>query len=144
MNKIIAHIDGASRGNPGPSAIGVSIQINDNLKDYGEYLGEGTNNEAEYQSLIFALKKVKSLAGKDNVRSSTVEIFTDSELLAKQMNGEFKVKDEKIQRLFLQAYNLRTEFGDVVIKSVPREENNRADGLANEALDGELAQGRLV
>lgn len=137
------HTDGGSRGNPGPAGIGVFIQ-GDKEKEYYEFIGEATNNEAEYQGLILALKKVKSLLGKDVAYSSDVTIYVDSELMVKQINGEYKIKDEKIQPLYLEAHNLMVPFGNVKIISVPREENKRADALVNQALDEELSQKKLI
>jgi len=98
MKKIVIFTDGGSRGNPGPSAIGVII----NDKKYSEQIGEKTNNEAEYEAVIFALKKTKSLFGKKVVKTAEVEIKSDSELLIKQLNGEYKILEPKIQPLFLK------------------------------------------
>ncbi len=109
IRKLTIYTDGGSRGNPGPSAIGVVIRNQEGkiLKKYSEYLGEKTNNEAEYQAVIFALKKTKALLGKKVIKNSEVEIRSDSELLVKQLNGEYKVLDSKIQPLFLKAWNLK-------------------------------------
>ena len=107
-------------------------------KEYGEFLGTATNNEAEYQAVIFALKKLKQLAGKAEVGQARVEVHTDSELLCRQLNGEYKVMDEKIQKLFLEIWNLKLDFGEVIFKHVPREENKDADRMVNAALDKEL------
>lgn len=130
-NKIIIYTDGGSRGNPGPAGIGVVI----GEKKYAEYIGEATNNEAEYQAIIFALKKAKHLIGGAKAKKAEIEIRTDSELAAKQLEGKYKVLDEKIQPLFLKVWNLRLDFGAVSIKLIPREENKEADRLANKALD---------
>ena len=140
MAKYLIHTDGGSRGNPGPSAIGVVIEREGGglKKEYGEFLGQATNNEAEYQAVIFALKKLKQLAGKEEAGKAKVEIHVDSELLAKQINGEYKVSDEKIQKLFLELWNLKLDFGEVVIKHIFREDNKGADRMVNYALDKEL------
>lgn len=136
--KFLIHTDGGARGNPGPAAIGVVIEGGGvGKKEYGEYLGEATNNEAEYQAVIFALKKLKLLIGGSKSKESHVEIHLDSELLAKQLNGEYKVKEEKIQKLFLEVWNLRLDFGNVVFKHIPREDNHGADKLVNQVLDRE-------
>jgi len=135
MKKIIVYTDGASRGNPGPASLGVFIQDGDITKKYSEYLGEITNNEAEYQALIFALKKIKLLFGKDKVKNLEIEVRSDSQLLMRQMRGEYKIIEENIQKLFLITWNIRTDFGKIDFVEIPREENGLADQLANEALD---------
>jgi ribonuclease HI len=146
MKKIIIYTDGGSRGNPGPAAIG-AVFCNEKeqvIKRYGEYLGDNlTNNEAEYQAVILALKKFKALFGKKLAQSTEVQIKSDSELLVKQLNGEYKILDEKIQPLFLEVWNLRFDFQGVKFKTIPREKNREADRLANEALDNESASQAL-
>src|SRR4030042_4174418 len=102
MRKITIYTDGGSRGNPGPSAIG-ALFCNENgepFKEYSEFLGEATNNEAEYRAVIFALKKFKALFGKKIAETSDVEIKSDSELMVHQLNGEFKIENQKIGELF--------------------------------------------
>lgn len=130
-NKIIIYTDGGSRGNPGPAGIGVVI----GEKEYAEYIGEATNNEAEYQAIIFALKKAKHLIGGAKAKKAEIEIRTDSELAAKQLEGKYKILDEKIQPLFIKIWNLRLDFGSVAFNLIPREQNKKADYLANQALD---------
>ena len=139
MNDFIIHTDGGSRSNPGPAAIGVVIENGkrEKLKEYGEYIGKKTNNEAEYMAAIFALKKVKSLYGKERAKKATVQVFGDSELLAKQMNGEYKIQNANIQPLFLELWNLTIDFGQVSFTSLPRAQNKEADRLVNEALDAQ-------
>ncbi len=136
------YIDGGSRGNPGPSALGVFFQGQN--KKYGEFLGKKTNNEAEYGALIFALKKAKSLIGKEKVKKEKIEICSDSELLVKQMRGEYKIKNPGIQKLFLEAWNLRVEFKNLTFEAIPREKNTVADSLANQALDAESKTQTLI
>jgi len=93
MNKFIVHTDGGSRGNPGPSGIGVVI----NDKEYSEYIGEGTNNEAEYRAVILALQKSKSLLAARKLDLNTpIEIYLDSELVCEQLSGGYKVKEESL------------------------------------------------
>jgi ribonuclease HI len=139
MNDITIYIDGGSRGNPGPSALGVVIidEKKKAVKKYSQYLDRATNNEAEYQALIFALKKAKALFGKEKVKSASLKIFSDSELLVNQMAGRYKVVDPNIQLFFLKAWNLTIDFGKIVFQAVPRSENKDADRLVNEALDQE-------
>lgn len=129
--------DGGSRGNPGPSAIGVVIEGEGVKKEYSEYIGEGTNNEAEYKAVIFALRKLKTLVGKDKTQDAEVEVFVDSELLAKQLNNEYRVKDKEMQELYMEVHNSMFDFGKVTFKHVYREDNKEADALANAALDKE-------
>lgn len=139
MKKIIIHTDGGSRGNPGPSAIGIvfSNEKSQSLKEYSEYLGDNfTNNEAEYRAVIFALQKFKALFGKKLAQNSEIELKSDSELLVKQLNGEYKILDSKIQSLFLKVWNLRLDFKKIKFTLISREKNKTADGLANQALDG--------
>ena len=145
MKKIIIYTDGGSRGNPGPSAIGAVFcnEKNQAVKKYSEYLGPATNNEAEYQAVIFALKKAKALFGKKAMKDYEVEIKSDSELLTKQLNGEYKILDSKIQALFLKAWNLKIDFGKIKFTLVPREENKEADKLVNEALDSQIKKATL-
>ena len=131
MRKIIIYTDGGSRGNPGPSGIGAVIDG----KGYFEFIGQATNNEAEYQAVIFALKKAKALFGKKTAKETEVELKSDSELLIKQLNGQYKISEPRIQQLFLQAWNLKIDFGKVNFILIPREQNKEADKLANQALD---------
>ena len=139
MRKIIIYTDGGSRGNPGPGAIGVVFcnQKGEVIKEFSEYLGNCTNNEAEYQAVIFALKKFKSLFGKKLAKSTEIEIRSDSELLIKQLKGEYKVLEPKIQSLFIQIWNLKIDFKKVSFKAISRNKNIRADKLVNEALDSQ-------
>ena len=145
MKKIIIYTDGGSRGNPGPSAIGVVFrnEIGQEIKNYSQYIGEATNNEAEYNALIFGLEKFKQLFGKKLAQVSEIEIRSDSELLVKQMNGEYKLSDEKIQKFFIEIWNLKIDFKNVKFKHIPREKNKEADRLVNEALDGEKGSQKL-
>jgi ribonuclease HI len=135
--KFIIYTDGGSRGNPGPSAIGVVIcnEKGEPIKKYSESIGDATNNEAEYQAVIFALKKAKALYGKDKMKESQIEIRLDSELVAKQLDHEYKIEEPNIQPLFLKVWNLMLDFDIIEFKYIPREENKEADRLVNEALD---------
>jgi|SRR3989344_4765600 len=136
-NKITIHTDGGSRGNPGPAAIGVVVEGSMGKKEYGEYIGETTNNEAEYRAVIFALKKLKQLIGSDKCRTSSVEFLLDSELIVKQLNKEYKLKDKNIQNFFIEIWNLTFDFGGVSFRHIPREENREADRIVNQVLDRE-------
>ena len=146
MKKITIYIDGGSRGNPGPSAIGV-VFCNENgqmFKEYSECLSEGTNNEAEYQGAIFALKKFKALFGKKIAETSEIEIRSDSELLVRQLNGEYKILEPRIKDLFIDVWNLKTDFKKIKFTLIPRKKNEEADRLVNEALDGEASTQKLL
>jgi len=133
--------DGGSRGNPGPSAIGVVIQGPDiGSKEYGEYIGEGTNNRAEYAAVIFALKKLKALVGSEKAKKASLIVTADSELVVRQLSGQYKVKDSDIQQWFVEIWNMRLDFGSVVFRHVPREQNHGADRLVNDALDREASK----
>ena len=136
--KFLIHTDGGARGNPGPAAVGIIIEGESvGKKEFGEYLGETTKNEAEYRAVIIALKKLKHLVGGEKARGAEVEVHVDSELLEKQLNGEYKIKDENIKNLFVEIWNLKTDFGEVTFKHIPREENTEADKVVNQILDKE-------
>lgn len=136
--KYTIHTDGGSRGNPGPASLGVVIEGPGLKKEYGEFIGRATNNEAEYQAVIFALKKIKQLIGKNRAGEALIELKADSELLVKQMNGEYKIMDREIQKLFIEVWNLKLDFGKILFKHVPREKNKEADRMVNAALDREM------
>lgn len=136
--KITIYTDGGSRGNPGPSAIGVVIyKENQIIKTYSEFIGEATNNETEYQAAVFALKKAKLLFGKKKAKEMEIEFLMDSELAIKQLNHKYKIKEEKLQLLFIEIWNLILDFKKVSFKHIPREKNKEADKLVNEALDNQ-------
>lgn len=131
LMKVIIKTDGGARGNPGPAAIGVIIQ-DENKKTicaYGEYLGAGTNNYAEYSALISGLNKAKELGANE------AECILDSELIVKQMRREYKVKEPTLQKLFIQAYNAAQQFKKVTYRHTERANNIEADRLVNETLD---------
>jgi ribonuclease HI len=123
--------DGGSRGNPGPAAFGYVLEAEDGtvLAAHGERIGVATNNVAEYRGLVAGLEKAIELAVPE------VEVVSDSELLVKQMNGEYKVKNAALRDLSLQAARLAREIGKVSYTAVRREHNELADRLVNEALD---------
>ncbi len=131
MLKFIIYTDGGSRGNPGPSAIGAVV----GHKEYGEQIGHATNNVAEYKAVVLALKKAKQLLTKKVAKETNVELRTDSELLVKQLNGEYKIKDADLQPLFLEVWNLRIDFKSVTFKHITRDKNKKADSLVNKALN---------
>ena len=128
------HTDGGARGNPGPAAIGIVI----GEKKYGEYIGETTNNIAEYKALIFALRKARALLGKEKTKETEAECYMDSELLMKQLVGKYKIEDKDLQPLWLEIWNLKLDFKKVDFYHIPREKNKEADKMVNEALDRAL------
>ena len=123
------HIDGGSRGNPGDGGAGVVLEKNSRKKGYYYYLGKVTNNEAEYQALINALELLEKLNFKNTV------IFTDSQLLANQINGSYKVKSDTLKKYHENARALIGKLSKFTITYIPREENKDADYLANKAMD---------
>ena len=134
MNKIIIYSDGGARGNPGPAGIGaVLYDENKNLiAEISEYIGETTNNQAEYKALLKAILKAKDLGAKE------LECFLDSELVVKQLNREYRVKNKDLAPLFTQIYNLSLSFKKVSFTHVRREYNKEADALVNMAIDKAL------
>jgi len=135
MDKVKIFTDGAARGNPGPSAVGIVIETKGTKKTYREFIGYATNNEAEYKALIFALQKVKLIHGKTRSKNLILECYLDSELVVKQLNHEYKVIEENIQKFFLLVWNLSIDFKEVKYFHIPRSKNSEADRLANLALD---------
>jgi len=137
--KLIIYADGGARGNPGPAGIGIVIADDKGaaIKKYSEYLGGKTNNEAEYEAIIFALKKVKALYGKEKIKKMDIEVRSDSELIINQLNHKFKIEEGNLQKLFIKIWNILIDFGKVKFVHVAREENREADRLVNECLDGQ-------
>ena len=129
--KLEIYTDGGARNNPGPAAIGVVIGD----KEYAEYIGEKTNNEAEYEAIIFALKKARHLLGKAKLKNTEIIIYSDSELVVNQLNGKFKILEKNLQPLFLEIWNFKIDFPDLNFIHIPREKNQKADYLVNLALD---------
>lgn len=129
--KIYLYTDGASRGNPGPAGAGVIIydESGNKIEQHYEYLGNVTNNTAEYLALIIGLKLARKYV------PCSLEIFSDSELLIKQLYGEYRVKNENLKKLFNEVQILIKEFSSVVYTCIPREKNKLADSLANKAIN---------
>jgi ribonuclease HI len=123
--------DGGSRGNPGPAAFAYVLETEDGtvLAAHGEAIGVATNNIAEYRALVEGLRKAAELQVND------VEVVSDSELLVNQMRGDYKVKNEALRELWLDANDLEQKLGKVTYTAVRREQNELADSLVNEALD---------
>ena len=131
MTQLTIFSDGGARGNPGPAGAGAVILDADGkvLAELHEYLGETTNNQAEYRAMIMALKAAKKMS------PASVAVFADSELVVKQINGEYRVKDEGLKPLFKELMSLLGDFSDYKVTHVRREKNKHADKLANKAID---------
>ncbi|MFH1646061.1 MAG: ribonuclease HI family protein [Candidatus Omnitrophota bacterium] len=129
--RIKIFIDGAARGNPGPAAIGVVIrdEADKVIDELSKHIGIATNNVAEYTALIFALNQAREIGAQELV------INTDSELLVKQLGGEYRVKNSNLKELHSKAMYIVQGFSEVKINHIPREQNKEADKLANKALD---------
>lgn len=129
--KLITYTDGGARGNPGPAALGVVVKNESGkiVANYGEYLGHQTNNYAEYMALLSALKKSAALG------ATEVNCILDSELVVKQMQGLYKVKEPTLQKLFVQVYNVAQQFKKVTYRHTLRANNKEADSEVNKALD---------
>ncbi|OJI06357.1 hypothetical protein BK004_04305 [bacterium CG10_46_32] len=132
--KLTIQTDGGARGNPGPSGIGVVItdEKRTTIKEISEYIGKATNNQAEYIALIRGLEEAKKLGAFE------VSIVMDSELIIKQLKGEYKVRDAKLAVLFVKAWNMLQSFSSYSVKHVLRAKNKRADELVNEAIDQKI------
>jgi ribonuclease HI len=132
--RLVVHVDGGARGNPGPAAIGVVISAPEGelVEELAERIGEATNNGAEYRALLRGLERAAELGARE------VEIVGDSELVARQMTGEYKVKHPSIKPLYEEAVGALRAFDRWSIRAVPRAQNVRADELVNAALDGVL------
>lgn len=131
--------DGGARGNPGPAAAGFVIyeigdtgEIIEKVFEQGVFLGNTTNNQAEYQAIVLGLKKAREL------NFESVDVKLDSELAVKQINGEYKVKNEGLARHFVEIHNLKQKFHEIKFSHVRREFNKEADAAVNRAIDSAL------
>jgi ribonuclease HI len=129
--KVVVHVDGGARGNPGPAAAAAVLSAPDGavLDEASAFLGEATNNVAEYRGLLLGLERARALG------ATEVEVVNDSELVAKQVNGEYKVKHAAMKPLHAEALEALKGFATWSIRSVPRAQNADADALVNQALD---------
>ena len=132
--KLVVHVDGGARGNPGPAAAAcvLSTPDGDVVGEHAELLGATTNNVAEYRALLLGLRQAREWGATD------VEVVGDSELIAKQLQGLYKVRKEDLRPLHEPARALMSQFERFSIRTVPRAQNARADALVNAALDGTL------
>jgi len=133
-NYLTIYVDGASRGNPGPAGVGIAIKDERGITKarISRYIGETTNNQAEYKALIMGLREAAKL------KAEHVDIRTDSKLLAEQIQGNYKVRNANLRLLFQQVKQLLADFKSFTIVFIPRRQNANADALANEALDRHL------
>ena len=131
--RLVVNVDGGARGNPGPAAIAtvISTDKGEVLEEHGERIGTATNNVAEYRALLHGLERAHSLG------ASEVELIGDSELVVRQVRGEYKVKDEALKKLYAQVVKALAELDRWSIRHVPREHNEAADRLVNEVLDAD-------
>ena len=129
--KLLLHVDGGARGNPGPAAVGVVLSTPDGetVEERSECIGQATNNVAEYRAVLLGLERARALG------ASELEIIGDSELVARQLGGFYKVKHPSMKPLYQQAMAALRGFDAWSIRTVPRAQNARADKLVNEALD---------
>ncbi len=134
MDKVVIHTDGGARGNPGPAGIGVVFfgEQGKIIREFKAYIGEATNNVAEYKALIVALEQAHKLGFKN------LEINMDSELIVRQMQGVYKIKEPGLQALAKQVLVLTNHFDKIVYHHVVREKNKEADRLVNQAIDTHL------
>jgi ribonuclease HI len=131
--KLVVNVDGGARGNPGPAAIGVSVRDGEGnvIDEFAERIGDATNNVAEYRAVLAGVRRATELG------ATELELVSDSELVARQLTGAYKVKHEAMKPLYSRARAALEPFGDRWrIRNVPRAQNARADALVNEALDG--------
>ncbi len=131
IEKVVVHVDGGARGNPGPAAVAAVASDTDGgeLAERNAYIGEATNNVAEYRAVQLGLELARDLG------ALQVEVVNDSELIAKQLTGEYRVKHAGLKPLFAETMEALRAFDSWSVRSVRREHNERADELVNEALD---------
>ncbi len=136
-SKLIIHTDGGARGNPGPAGLGVVIndEKNNIVATISDYIGVATNNQAEYAAVLAALNKAVELQAEEII------FYLDSELVVKQLRGEYKVKDVELGKIFIKIYNLSQKFKKITYHHVYREDNKQADALVNQAIDHALLRG---
>lgn len=131
FEELMVYTDGGARGNPGPAAIGVVMKtpVGRVVRSFGRYIGEATNNQAEYRALLAALEEARALGAR------SLRCYLDSELLVKQLNREYRVKDRDLQSLFVKVWNLIVGFSKISFTHISREQNREADREVNRAMD---------
>ncbi len=128
-NNAELYTDGGARGNPGPAGIGVVLKVKGQKSKVKKTIGTATNNQAEYQALIAGLELARTEQVED------LKVFMDSELIVKQMRGEYRVKNADLKPLFAKSLALTNKFNSIAFHHIPREKNKEADKLVNEAID---------
>ncbi len=132
--KLEIYTDGGARGNPGPAAVGVVIWNGNTLVgSYSKYIGEATNNQAEYHAVLFGLEQAKRL------KASELDFYVDSELIATQLSRQAKIKNVELGSLFVKCWNMMIGFRRVDFRVIPREKNKEADKLVNKELDKQMS-----
>jgi ribonuclease HI len=131
--RLVVHVDGGARGNPGPAAIAAVLAEPDGtvVEEHAEVIGHATNNVAEYRALLLGIERAKALGARE------LDLVGDSELIARQVRGEYRVKDSGLRQLHSQVTAALRELDRWTIRNVPREDNEHADRLVNEALDAQ-------
>lgn len=140
MNNFVLYTDGGARGNPGPAATGAVVYDakGREVGHFSTYLGVATNNQAEYQALILGLGRLQKLINDEHkLGNILVTVLMDSELIVRQLNGEYRVKNKELKPLFAKVEELINKFGRVTFRHIPREQNTVADDLVNKTLDRE-------
>jgi len=131
FDELHVYVDGAARGNPGPASIGVVVLTRDGKKvaSFGEAIGEATNNYAEYTALVHALRLISVF------EVERLRVYTDSELMASQVNGDYRVREKSLRPLYAQVMSMLRRYREYEVAHIPREKNSEADLLANRALN---------
>ena len=137
-DRVVAHVDGGARGNPGPAGVGVVVtdEAGAELDRANDYIGEATNNVAEYRAVLLAIERARQLGAR------ALELVNDSELVARQLTGEYRVKNEDLRRLHGQALKALGGFDRWSVRTVRREQNELADELVNDAIDAHASTTR--
>jgi ribonuclease HI len=132
--RLVVHVDGGARGNPGPAAIAAVLASTDGtvVEEHAEAIGHATNNVAEYRALLLGIRRARALGARE------LELIGDSELIARQVRGEYRVKDPSLRELHARVAAELSEVDRWTIRNVPREDNAHADRLVNEALDAQI------
>lgn len=137
-DKITLFTDGGARGNPGPAGVGAIITDSTGkvLKETSQFIGEKTNNFAEYEAVIVGLQTLKKLFSKDKLKELDIEVKLDSELIQRQLSGIYQIKEPTLFGQFIKVHNMQVkDFPKIKFTYIPREQNKEADRLANEAMD---------
>ena len=138
MKKFILYTDGGARGNPGPAAAGAVIYdaASQKIEEFSSFLGIATNNQAEYQAMILGLGHIQKIIGDEHIaKEVNVDMYSDSELIIKQLKGEYRVKNKALKPMFAKLQELISKFNQVSFQHVPRHNNKEADKLVNIELD---------